>query len=80
MANDIETKLLPNIKEFVDKIHNAFVMDLRDLPRCIARETAWRTMASQILVYAEALMNFCQKTIPGKANEFVKSAHLFRLT
>lgn len=71
MSNDIETKLSPNIKEFIDKVRDAYIIHLKDLPRCVPHETAWRTMASQMIIYAEALMHFCQKTVPG--NKFSSS-------
>jgi hypothetical protein len=78
-------KLLSTTKEFIEKVHDAYVMHLKvfffndyqaeidrlyfflqDLPRCFPHETVWWTMASQLIVYAQAVMNFCQKTIPGK--------------
>ncbi|CAF4298928.1 unnamed protein product, partial [Rotaria sordida] len=31
-----------------------------DLPKCIPYETVWSTMASQMIIYAQAIMNFCQ--------------------
>ncbi|CAF1350905.1 unnamed protein product [Rotaria sp. Silwood1] len=66
--NEIDIELSPTIKEFIEKIYNAYLMYLKDLPRCIPRETVWSTMASQMTIYAQALMNFCQKTIPGFTN------------
>ena len=37
----------------------------QDLPRCVPRETVWSTMASQMMIYAQAMLNFSHKTIPG---------------
>ncbi|UJR29912.1 hypothetical protein I4U23_017460 [Adineta vaga] len=63
--NDIDLELSPVTKSYIEKVHNAYVMHLKDLPRCIPRETIWSTMASQMTIYAELVINFCQKTIPG---------------
>ncbi|CAF4187630.1 unnamed protein product, partial [Adineta steineri] len=70
--NEIDIELSLTTKEFIKKVHNAYIMHLKDLPRCIPRETIWWTMASQMTIYAEAVINFCQKTIPGFDNMYEK--------
>ncbi|CAF2547101.1 unnamed protein product [Rotaria sp. Silwood2] len=66
--NEIDIELSPTIKEFIEKAYTSYLIYLKDLPRCIPRETVWSTMASQMTIYAQALMNFCQRTIPGFIN------------
>ncbi|CAF3484197.1 unnamed protein product [Rotaria sp. Silwood1] len=66
--NEIDIELSPTIKEFIERVYNAYIIYLKDLPRCSPRDTVWSTMASQMIIYAQALMNFCQKTIPGFTN------------
>ncbi|CAF1365057.1 unnamed protein product [Rotaria sordida] len=66
--NEIDIELSPTIKEFIEKVYNAYRICLKDLPRCIPHETVWSTMASQMIIYAQAMMNFCQRTIPGFTN------------
>ncbi|UJR29923.1 hypothetical protein I4U23_017470 [Adineta vaga] len=70
--NDLDIELSPATKSFIEKVHNAYVMHLKDLPQCIPHETVWWTMASQMIFYAQAVMNFCQKTIPGFDNMYEK--------
>ncbi|CAF1274475.1 unnamed protein product [Adineta ricciae] len=64
-SNDIDNELSSGTKSFIEKVHNAYIMHLKDLPQCIPHGTVWGTMASQMIMYAQAVMNFCQKTIPG---------------
>ncbi|CAF1678334.1 unnamed protein product, partial [Adineta ricciae] len=64
-SSDIDLKLSSETKTFIEKVHNAYTMHLKDLPRCVPHETIWWTMASQLTAYAESVINFCQKTIPG---------------
>ncbi|CAF3428033.1 unnamed protein product [Rotaria socialis] len=66
--NEIDIELSPAIREFVDKAFDAYLIYLKDLPRCIPRESVWSTMTSQMIIYAQAIMNFCQSIIPGFSN------------
>ncbi|CAF3771316.1 unnamed protein product, partial [Adineta steineri] len=70
--NGMDIELSSTTKDFIEKVHNAYVMHLKDLPQCIPHETVWWTMASQMIVYAQAVMSFCQKTIPGFDNMYEK--------
>ncbi|CAF3670563.1 unnamed protein product [Rotaria socialis] len=63
-TNEIDDEISPTIKEFIEKVHYYYLLYLKDLPQCIPRETVWSTMASQMIIYAQAVMNFCQKIIP----------------
>ncbi|CAF1676729.1 unnamed protein product, partial [Adineta ricciae] len=71
-SSDIDLKLSSETKTFIEKVHNAYTMHLKDLPRCVPHETIWWTMASQLTAYAESVINFCQKTIPGFDNMYEK--------
>ncbi|CAF2727622.1 unnamed protein product [Rotaria sp. Silwood2] len=62
--DEIDIELSPTIKAFIENIYNAYL----DLPQCIPYETVWSTMASQMIIYARAVMNFCQSTIPDFTN------------
>ncbi|CAF2110798.1 unnamed protein product [Rotaria magnacalcarata] len=66
--SEIDIELAPAIREFVDKTFDAYLIYLKDLPRCIPRESVWSTMTSQMIIYAQAIMNFCQSIIPGFSN------------
>ncbi|CAF4005300.1 unnamed protein product [Rotaria sordida] len=58
--NEIDIELSPTIKTFIENVYNAYLVYLKDLPKCIPYETVWSTMASQMIIYAQAIMNFCQ--------------------
>ncbi|CAF4442586.1 unnamed protein product [Rotaria sp. Silwood2] len=62
-TNEIDIQLSLTIKDFIEKVYNAYLIYLKDLPRCIPRETVWSTMASQMIIYAQAMMNFCHSFI-----------------
>ncbi|CAF0869323.1 unnamed protein product, partial [Didymodactylos carnosus] len=63
--NEIDSELTDEIKEYIRVVYSAYVEHLKELPRCIPRETVWLTMATQLVIYAQSVMSFCQKTIYG---------------
>ncbi|CAF0834302.1 unnamed protein product [Didymodactylos carnosus] len=72
--NEIDSELTDETKEYIRVVHSAYIehlksimlaIHLQELPRCTPRETVWLTMATQLVIYAQSVMSFCQKTIHG---------------
>ncbi|CAF1014202.1 unnamed protein product [Didymodactylos carnosus] len=66
--NEIAIKLPEEMKIYIENVRIAYCNHLKELPYCLPRETVWLTIGHQLVLYAECLIHFCQKTITNFNN------------